>query len=120
GSRVAGLEYYLWKRGRIRWVGLPNILADRTICPELLGPAARPEAFVETVMPWLVDPASAEPMRQELRAVKQLLGSPGGAGRTAELALALAASTRSCTRPRSSPSSSGGAPSFSSWEPSRC
>jgi lipid-A-disaccharide synthase len=93
GSLLARAEAYLCYRGRVQWIGMPNILANRTLCPELIGPAATPEAIAGTVLPWLREPESAGPMRRGLREVRGLLGEPGGVGRAADLALDLVSTT---------------------------
>lgn len=93
-SRLAWMEAVLIHKRRVQWAGMPNILAEETICPELLGDECRPETIAETVIPWLLEPSTAEPIRQALRRVKCLLGEPGGVDRAAEMALGLVASTR--------------------------
>ncbi len=56
--RLAGLTFAIMKRmARIRWVGLPNLLSDREIVPELLQDAATPEALAEATL------AALEPER---------------------------------------------------------
>jgi lipid-A-disaccharide synthase len=92
-SWLARLEYRLWHERRIRWIGMPNILADASLCPELLGDEASPAAIAETVLPWLRQPESAAAIREGLRGVRALLGEPGGVGRAADLALGLVSTT---------------------------
>jgi lipid-A-disaccharide synthase len=92
-SAMARLEYMLWQKRRIRWIGMPNILADTTLCPELLGPFATPEAIAAHVIPWLTQPEASAAIRAGLREVKALLGEPGGVGRAADLALGLVSTT---------------------------
>ena len=40
------------------WVGLPNILCDESLVPELLQDAATPEALADALDGWLEDPAA--------------------------------------------------------------
>ncbi|MBI3912019.1 MAG: hypothetical protein HY320_13950 [Armatimonadetes bacterium] len=96
GSRLAEMEYNLWHRKRIRFIGMPNIIADAPICPELIQKAASPTAIAEWVSPWLLQPETAAPMRRALAAVRAQLGPPGAVRRAAEMAWSvLASSTKS-------------------------
>src|SRR5207302_7855493 len=45
GSWTQNLEYRLWHRKRIKFIGMPNILADRRICPEFIQEQASAEAL---------------------------------------------------------------------------
>ncbi len=92
-SRLTMLEVRLLFGNRPPWVGLPNILAEEGICPELLAEAATGQAMADQVSEWIRNPESATPQRQALARLREQLGKPGGAGRAAELALDLASST---------------------------
>ncbi|MDX1933586.1 MAG: hypothetical protein SFU56_13340 [Capsulimonadales bacterium] len=84
------LEYMLVRKGIPRFIGMPNLLADRNICPELVQDAATPENLAGEVIGLLLEPDRILRMREDLRNVVRLLGTPGGAGRTAEMVLELA------------------------------
>jgi lipid-A-disaccharide synthase len=73
-------------------VGLVNLIAGQSVAPELLQGEATPEALASAALP-LLDPAGREARTQRaaLEAVRSALGSPGAAGRVAELARELAA-----------------------------
>jgi lipid-A-disaccharide synthase len=71
-------------------VGMPNLLADRRICPELLQGDANPDAIASEAIGLLLEPERMIRMREELREAVACLGGPGGAARTAELVLELA------------------------------
>ncbi|MBT0570853.1 lipid-A-disaccharide synthase [Curvibacter sp. CHRR-16] len=61
---MAWLSWQLMRRKRLQpWVGLPNILAERFVVPELLQDQASPEQLARAVLQWLEclqNPASAE------------------------------------------------------------
>ncbi len=52
--------WIMWRKGRIPYVGLPNILAGEFIVPELLQHHATPETLARAVLEWLHDPARCE------------------------------------------------------------
>lgn len=90
-SKVMELEARL--RGldkKIKFIGLPNILADRPIMPELLQDAANPEALAAAALRLLNDVAARSTAKHELEAVRAMLGGPGASERTAQLVLDLA------------------------------
>jgi lipid-A-disaccharide synthase len=91
GSRLMEFEYKL--RGmdkKIRHIGLPNILADRRIMPELIQQAANPEAIAANALELLDDIERRRRAREDLRAVHEALGTAGASARTARLVLDLA------------------------------
>jgi lipid-A-disaccharide synthase len=92
GSPLATLEFWLTKlvRGGIRWVSLPNIIAEREVVPELLGRRASPERVVSAVLR-LLDEGQSETVRRDLKRVAEMLGPAGASERTARMALELCA-----------------------------
>ncbi|MBA2722273.1 MAG: lipid-A-disaccharide synthase [Methylibium sp.] len=61
GYRLHWLNWQLMRRMRYQpWVGLPNVLANEFVVPELLQDALTPEALAAAVLRWLDDPASGE------------------------------------------------------------
>ncbi|MFM7842305.1 MAG: lipid-A-disaccharide synthase, partial [Nitrospira sp.] len=87
--RTAGLTYWLARLlVRIPWIGLANIVAGRTIVPELIQRDATPERLSAEVARLLTDPQAASAMRTELRGVRDALGTPGASRRAAEVVLA--------------------------------
>ncbi len=91
GSKLMELEYKL--RGmdkKIRHIGLPNILADRRIMPELIQGEANPEAIAQQALELLDDIDRRRRAKEDLRAVHEALGTPGASARTARLVLDLA------------------------------
>lgn len=62
--RVPWLTYQIMKRqAYLPWVGLPNILANRSIVPELLQEAAEPNRIADTLMDLLADVKAREAMQ---------------------------------------------------------
>ena len=56
GYRMNGLSWQLMKRMRYQpWVGLPNILCENFVVPELLQDACNPPALAAAVEAWLDD-----------------------------------------------------------------
>ncbi|MDY5481999.1 MAG: lipid-A-disaccharide synthase [Veillonella caviae] len=70
-------------------VGLPNIIADKEVIPELLQSDVSADNIVEHMLPLLDDLKENEHMRQELRTVRDKLGEPGAVKRVAELIYSL-------------------------------
>ena len=50
------------------WVGLPNILCQEFVVPELLQTDCTPDALARETLAWLNDPARCEAARQEFDA----------------------------------------------------
>ncbi len=66
------------------FVGLPNVVAGRKIIPELLQYEANPKNIAETAISILQDKNALLRMREDLKAVKASLGSPGASMRAAK------------------------------------
>lgn len=91
GSKIMELEAFLrGTRKKLRFMGLPNIIADRPIVAELIQEQANPETITQIALPLLNDVAARQKMKADLRAVKEVLGEPGASAKTAELVLELA------------------------------
>jgi lipid-A-disaccharide synthase len=71
------------------FIGLPNLIAGRAIAPELIQAAANPRSLAHTAVSLLKDGQQLEQQRQELAAIRALLGQPGAAERAARSALEL-------------------------------
>ena len=66
--RVPWLTWQIMKRqALLPWIGLPNILADRTVVPELLQDRATPEALSQAITELLQDPAARDAQIEEFR-----------------------------------------------------
>ncbi|WP_251424394.1 lipid-A-disaccharide synthase [Veillonella agrestimuris] len=66
-------------------VGLPNIVANKEVIPELLQGDVSAENIVNVALPLLDDLKENQNMRDELRRVKAKLGEPGAVKRVAQL-----------------------------------
>lgn len=70
-------------------IGLPNIVAGRTILPELLQEDFTPQKLAQTAKE-LLAPERQEALKKDLAYMKQRLGEPGAVGRVAQLILKIA------------------------------
>ena len=86
GSKLAQLEYNL--RGKnIRFIGMPNIIADRLVCPELVLGEATPSRISKLMEGVIADSPHRAQMLADLAEVRAMLGPPGAVEKTARLAL---------------------------------
>ena len=64
--RMSRLSWPLMKRmGYLPWVGLPNILAGKSLVPELLQDAATPEALADELMTLVLDRERVTSLKKE-------------------------------------------------------
>ena len=70
-------------------IGLPNIVAGKTILPELLQEDFTPEKLAQTALE-LLQPEKQQELQKKLAYMKQRLGEPGAVGRVAQLILKIA------------------------------
>jgi lipid-A-disaccharide synthase len=66
-------------------VGMVNIIAGKTIVPELIQHDFSPEAVAATATRYLTDPAALKAMKHELGIVRKRLGDPGASRRAAQV-----------------------------------
>jgi lipid-A-disaccharide synthase len=93
--RISPLSFRLGKLLiRVKHIGLANLIAGRTIMPELIQADASPEKIAAAADLLLKSPARLKRMRADLLAVRQLLGSGGASRRVAEIALKLLAAQK--------------------------
>ncbi len=91
--KVNAISAFLTRRlVTVPWVSLVNLVAGREVVPEILQEEVTPARLVAAVTP-LLDPAqpATRAQREGLALVRDRLGTPGAAGRVAEMARALLA-----------------------------
>ena len=72
--RMPKLSWQILKRmNYLPWVGLPNILAERFVVPELLQNDATPERIAGTIMDMMVDKPKLDDIRAEFTAMHEAL-----------------------------------------------
>jgi lipid-A-disaccharide synthase len=74
---------------RVSHIGLVNIIAGKTLVPELVQDDATAEKLAAEVKAILSDRQRSDAIREELAGIRQKLGEPGASRRAAELALGL-------------------------------
>jgi lipid-A-disaccharide synthase len=87
-------EYLLVRNTLPPHIGMPNLLAERRICPEFVQDEATPENLAGEVIGLLLEPERLLRMKEELQAAVRVLGDSGGASRTARMVLDLAGAPR--------------------------
>jgi lipid-A-disaccharide synthase len=89
--RLSPLTYRLGKPFvHVHTYAMANLVAGRTVVPELIQGAFTPRAVAEEALKVLTDPARATYVRAELSEVRAKLGHPGASGRAARAVLAVA------------------------------
>lgn len=69
-----GLSWRLMHRKQLQpWVGLPNILCEDFVVPELLQDAATPQALAEATLAWLQSPEKARALQQRFASLHEQL-----------------------------------------------
>ncbi|MDX2174915.1 MAG: lipid-A-disaccharide synthase [Candidatus Sumerlaeia bacterium] len=80
-------NYLTWAIGKeiftIGYIGLPNIVANNRIVPELLQDQFTPQNLVDITEHYLLSPERYASMKEELARVRRKLGGPGASERTA-------------------------------------
>jgi len=72
---------------RVKWIGLVNLVAGRTIVPELIQDEANAERLIGEVRQLLNDREAYNRMKDGLREVRHALGEPGASRRAARVVL---------------------------------
>lgn len=81
------LEWKLRKKKlSIPMIGMPNLMANEKIFPELLGDDANPDAISDIAVGLLLQPERLIQLKERLGGlVSEYLGTPGGVERAARL-----------------------------------
>jgi len=86
--KAAWLTFLIGRRlVKVRWLGMPNILAEREVVREFLQEDARPEAIAAEVGQMLDDSQARTDFQENLRSVISKLGESGASERAAEAIL---------------------------------
>ncbi|HET6455264.1 MAG TPA: lipid-A-disaccharide synthase [Armatimonadota bacterium] len=89
GSLLTTLEFKL-RRKRIKFIGMPNIIMDREICPELTAKDASPERIAGLMIELIPPTPERAQMLKNLADAKAVLGDPGAIEKTARTVLEMA------------------------------
>jgi lipid-A-disaccharide synthase len=73
---------------RVKWIGLVNLVAGRSVVPELLQDEATGQRLYEEALRILEDPLAYGEMKRSLVQVRDALGEPGASLRAAEVIVA--------------------------------
>ncbi|HEX4086502.1 MAG TPA: lipid-A-disaccharide synthase [Chthoniobacteraceae bacterium] len=86
--KAAWLTFAIGRRlVRVKWLGMPNILANREVVREFLQEAALPGPIAAEVAPLLDDPGARTLFQETLRGAISTLGEPGASTRAADAIL---------------------------------
>ena len=84
--RVSPFTYLLGKMLiKVKNIGMVNIIAGKTIVPELIQKDLNPEKITHTVLSILKNPKILKEMRKELAKVRKKIGKPGASSRAARI-----------------------------------
>jgi lipid-A-disaccharide synthase len=87
--KTSPLSYAIGRRlVDVQHIGLVNIVAGRSIVPELIQHECSPERLVAAMTPLLTNVAAASAMRSELSVIRERLGSGGASAKVAASILA--------------------------------
>ncbi len=88
--KVAGSTYAIMKRllNGVRWIGLPNIVAGRSVVPELIQGAFTPEAVRRELLALCADGPAREAQLSAFSGIRDALGGNGATARAAARAAA--------------------------------
>ena len=75
GDWLMNMEYRLRRRRlNLRWIGLPNLILQRDVCPEFIQEAASPSALKHALLPLLRDGAPRNAQLQAFQEIRRALG----------------------------------------------
>ena len=85
--KVSPLSYYVGTKViNVTHIGLANLIAGKTIVPELIQDDANPERIAAEVIGILADESRMQRIKEELNQIREKLGSPGASEKAARLA----------------------------------
>ncbi len=75
GNWLMNLEYKLRRRRlQLRWIGLPNLILQRDVCPEFIQETASPETLTRALIPLLRDESARQAQLQAFTEIREALG----------------------------------------------
>jgi len=84
--RVSPLTYLLGKLLiKVKNIGMVNIIAGKTVVPELIQKDVTPDKIASAVLQILKNPSKQEEIKKELRSLKEKIGNPGASSRAAQI-----------------------------------
>jgi lipid-A-disaccharide synthase len=87
--RTTALTYWLARLLiRVQWIGLVNLVAGRSVVPELIQSEATAQRLYEEALRILEDRSAYDAMKRAMAEVKADLGAPGASTRAAGVVLA--------------------------------
>jgi lipid-A-disaccharide synthase len=85
--KVSPLSYYVGTKViNVTHIGLANLIAGKTIVPELIQDDANPNRIAAEVIGILADESRMQRIKEELNQIREKLGSPGASEKAARLA----------------------------------
>ena len=88
--KSSALTYAIGSRiVQVKWVAMPNLLANEEVFPEFLQDAATAENIARATLELMQDAARRTTVKAKLKAIAASLGEPGAARRAAEIILGL-------------------------------
>jgi lipid-A-disaccharide synthase len=88
--RVSPLTYLLGKLLiKVKNIGMVNIIAGKTVVPELIQKDVTPEKIASAVLQILENPSKQEEIKKELSSLKEKIGNPGASFRAAQIIISL-------------------------------
>jgi lipid-A-disaccharide synthase len=88
--RVSPFTYLLGKMLiKVKNIGMVNIIAGKTVVPELIQRDVTPEKITSAVVRILNNPFKREEIKKELSSVKEKIGNPGASLRAAQIIISL-------------------------------
>ena len=88
--KTSAMTYAIGKRiVKLKWIAMPNILADETVFPEFIQKGATAENIARAALELLHDPARRTTVQAKLDQIASTLGAPGANRRAAKEILRL-------------------------------
>ena len=84
--KTTPLSYYIAKKLiRVKYIGMPNIILNRPLIPELIQGDATPEKIIDTISCYIDSPDKYQELASELSLLKSHLGTSSASQKTADI-----------------------------------